>query len=119
MKIKKYDEFINEESKIRNYIMSALIGLGLSSADAQKIDTIDKANIIEVLYDYNKSPYDISELKKNLRLNNVVNVDDLIQSELIMKSDKTFVIKPSFLSNIELYLNLDENRYELSYKIEL
>jgi hypothetical protein len=118
MKVYKYDEFVNEESKIRNLIASLLLSLGLSQADAQYIDTIQKANIIETLYDYNKSPYNISDLKNNLKLN-INDVDSFIENALTIKPDKTIVIKPNFLPNIELYLNPDRNRYGLGYRINI
>jgi hypothetical protein len=118
MKVYKYDEFVNEESKIKNLIASLLLSLGLSQADAQYIDTIQKANIIETLYDYNESPYSISDLKNNLKLN-INDVDNFIKTGLIIKPDKTIVIKPNFLPNLELYLNTDRNRYGLNYRISI
>ena len=118
MKVYKYEEFINE-SKIKNFIAYMLLGLGLSKADAQYINTDQKAKIIEILYDYNKSPYDLMDLKSQLKLNNVSNVDTFIHAELNIRPDKTVVIKPSFLPNLELYLNTDRKRYGLNYKINL
>jgi hypothetical protein len=119
MRVYRYDEFITEESKIKNFIMSMLLSLGLSQVDAQYIDTIQKAKIIEVLYDHNKSNYSISELKDKLRLNNVNDVDSFIQSGLFIRPDKTIVIKPNFLPKIELYLNPERDRYGFSYRIPL
>lgn len=105
MKIHNYNEFINEESKIKKFIISMLFGLGLSQAEAQYIDTIQKANIIETLHDYNKSPYNISELKSNLRLNSVVDVDSFIQRGLIIRPDNTIKIKPNFVKNLEIFID--------------
>jgi hypothetical protein len=120
MKVYRYNEFITEESKIKNFIMSMLLSLGLSQADAQYIDSIQKAKIIEVLYDHNnKSNYNISELKDKLKLNDVNDVDSFIQSGLYIRPDKTIVIKPNFLPNIELYLNPERDRYGFSYRIPL
>jgi len=119
MKVYRYNEFITEESKIKNFIMSMLLSLGLSQADAQYIDSIQKAKIIEVLYDHNnKSNYNISELKDKLKLNDVNDVDSFIQSGLYIRPDKTIVIKPNFLPKIELYLN-PEREYGFSYRIPL
>lgn len=105
MRVYKYDEFVNEESKIKKFIISMLFGLGLSQAEAQYIDTIQKANIIETLYDYNKSPYNMSELKSNLRLNSVVDVDSFIQKGLIIRPDNTIKIKPNFVKNLEIFID--------------
>jgi len=113
MKIYKYNEFITEEeSKIKNLITSMLVSLGLTYANAQDsvkyIDSIEKANIIEILADYNNSPYSIYDLKKNLKLNNISD-PDLFINYYLDKDDDTILLKSEKIPSIGLYINPNDD----------
>lgn len=104
MKVYKYDEFVNEESKIRNAIVSLLFSLGLSQADAQYIDSIQKVDLLEVLSEYNENPTGIRHLKDLLK-NNVNSPSEFIKYNLDINDDDTIILKPDRLPSIGLYIN--------------
>ena len=58
MKIKKYDEFTNEEAGyIRTILLSTLLSLGISKAQAQIIKNDQpKLSIVNTVANYNKNP---------------------------------------------------------------
>lgn len=104
MKVYKYNEFVNEESKIRNLIVSLLFSLGLSQADAQYIDTIQKVDLLEILSDYNENPSGIRHLKELLK-NNVNSPSEFIKDNLDINDDDTIILKQDKLPSIGLYIN--------------
>lgn len=118
--IKSYSEFISEESKFKNIVISlaALLSIGLSRSQVDKIkgDTT-KMSIVSDIIQYNKNPMNIKDL--TIRLSNKVDKPDkFIDEYLQLLPDKTVVVKPNFIKGVELNANPFSSEYKLSYTIK-
>jgi hypothetical protein len=104
--IYSYSEFIKEENRFKNWALIALMSLGLSKSYAQSVDLKDsnKLEVVKTLYDYNNNPTSIERLKSDLS-KFVKNPEVFIASSMNINTDNRITLKPSFNSNLELFIS--------------
>mgnify|MGYP005841545565 CR=1 FL=1 len=121
MSIKRYNEFINEEeSYFKRVIISlaAMLSLGLTRSQVNQVkDDPSKMTVIDTLIKYNKNPKGIDDLEYNL-LSKVNNPNKFIKDYLITLSDKTVVVKPTFINGLELNVNPLDKEFHVTYAIK-
>jgi len=125
--IKEYNDFVLNEEKgiLRNLILSAMLSLGLNSADAQTIqsDSIKKEVVLDIA-NFNKSiiynlhpdrqiPY--NNLKRDLSMK-IYEPEIFIDKYLKLQQDGTLIVRPEFIKGLEFHIN--KNNFELDYKFE-
>lgn len=121
MKIKKYDEFTNEEAGyIKNILLSTLLSLGISKSQAQVIkDDQPKLAVVDMVANYNKDPKGLDSLKVNLfPMVGVKNTEKFLNNFIEVRPDKTVVIKPTFISGLRLDVNPQSKTFEIGYHIK-
>lgn len=96
-------EQFNESNRIKSYLISALLSLGLSSTFAQEIDNDRKINLIDSLYRYNQNPIGLEYLKKTLR-EEAINYN-LLKTHIDIRPNGTLILKPSIIPNLSLITN--------------
>lgn len=121
MSIKRYNEFINEEESYLKKVVISLatmlsMGLTRSQVEVVKNDTT-KLSIINSIINYNKNPEGIDTLKYHLTTK-VKEPDSFIQDYLRVLPDRTVVVKPNFISGLELKANPFNNTFNVSYTIK-
>lgn len=111
-----------EESLLKNLLLSAALSIGLNYADAQTIETDSiKTEIVKNLSDFNKTILTNGELETNYNklteeLSKKLNEPELfIDKYLIRQSNGTLIVKPEFINGLELHLR--RNLFELGYNI--
>lgn len=111
-----------EESLLKNLLLSAALSIGLNYADAQTIETDSiKTEIVKNLSDFNKTILTNGELETNYNklteeLSKKLNEPELfIDKYLIRQSNGTLIVKPEFIHGLELHLR--KNLFELGYNI--
>jgi hypothetical protein len=111
-----------EESLLKNLLLSAALSIGLNYADAQTIETDSiKTEIVKNLSDFNKTILTNGELETNYNklteeLSKKLNEPELfIDKYLIRQSNGTLIVKPEFIHGLELHLR--RNLFELGYNI--
>jgi len=124
--IKEYNQFVNEEEGFfKNLLFSAMLALGINTADAQTIqqDSV-KTEIVKDISQFNKSvilnlygdkqiPY--VRLKKDLLKSNIDEPDTFIEQYLKLQSDGTLIVMPDFIKGLEIHLNRGTNTFGLGY----
>ena len=112
MKISRFEQF-NEEAGIKNYLIAALMSIGLNVVDAQKIDNPKKEAIVDTLFRYNQNPKGLNYLRQELskQISNTDFLLDFIQ----FKPEHTIVVKPKFIPGLELVTNPEQNRFSAGY----
>jgi len=127
--IKEYNQFVNEEEGFfKNLLFSAMLALGINTADAQTIqqDSV-KTEIVKDISQFNKSvilnlygdkqiPY--VRLKKDLLKSNIDEPDTFIEQYLKLQSDGTLIVKPNFIEGLEIHLNKGTNTFGLGYNFK-
>ena len=120
--LNNFNEHINEESGfIKTITLSALLSLGLSKADAQKLATKNDQQelaVIDSLVKQNEAPRSLRDLKSALS-NKVDDPDKFVIDNLKFEPDKTLTVYPSFLPNLGVSINHRYKTYTISYKIDL
>lgn len=121
MKIKKYDEFTNEEAGyIKTILLSTLLSLGISKSQAQVLKNDQaKLSIIDTVAGYNKNPKGLDSLKPNLfpKIGSE-NTEKFLHNFIEIRPDKTIVIKPSFVDGLRLDVNPQSKTFEIGYHIK-
>ena len=112
MKISRFREF-NEELGFKDYLIGALLSLGLTAADAQKIDTPNKEAIVDTLFKYNQNPKGFNHLRKEL--GKQITNTDLLLDLITIQPDHTVVVKPKFIPGLELVTNPEQKRFTAGY----
>jgi hypothetical protein len=123
--IKEYNQFdVNEEEGFfKNLLFSAMLALGINTADAQTIqqDSV-KTEIVKNISSFNKAViYNIypsqvayDKLKKDLSLH-INDTDIFIDKYLRLEQNGTLIVKPNFIEGLELHLNRSTNTVGLGY----
>jgi hypothetical protein len=123
--IKKFNTYkINEEESIlRNLLLSAALSIGLNYADAQTIETDSmKTEIVKNISNFNKTIMMTGDLENNLRklndeLSKKLNDPELfVDKYLFQQSNGTLIVRPDFVHGLELHLR--RNLFELEYDIK-
>lgn len=123
--IKKFNTYqINEEESIlRNLLLSAALSIGLNYADAQTIQTDSmKTEIVKDISNFNKTIMMTGDLENNLRklndeLSKKLNDPELfVDKYLFQQSNGTLIVRPDFVHGLELHLR--RNLFELEYDIK-
>ncbi len=119
MIIKNYNQFVNEEKGyLKNLLLSALLSLGISKAQAQSIkNDQQKLSVVDSIINYNKKPLGLNTLKVDLATK-VDNPEKFITNYLTIMPDKTIVVRPSFLEGLELHGNLKDKSFNIVYNIK-
>jgi hypothetical protein len=121
--IKKFDTYqINEEeSVLRNLLLSAALSIGLNYADAQTIETDSmKTEVVKDISNFNKTIVMTGDLDDNYRkltdeLSKKLNDPELfVDKYLFRQSNGTLIVNPNFVEGLELHLrrNLILKDYE-------
>lgn len=123
--IKKFNKYkINEEeSVLRNLLLSAALSIGLNYADAQTIETDSiKKEIVNDIFNFNKTIMMTGDLENNLRklndeLSKKLNDPELfVDKYLFQHSNGTLIVRPDFVHGLELHLR--RNLFEFEYDIK-
>ena len=123
--IKKFDTYqINEEeSVLRNLLLSAALSIGLNYADAQTIETDSmKTEVVKDISNFNKTIVMTGDLDDNYRkltdeLSKKLNDPELfVDKYLFRQSNGTLIVQPNFVEGLELHLR--RNLFELGYNIK-
>ena len=123
--IKKFNTYqINEEESIlRNLLLSAALSIGLNYADAQTIQTDSmKTEIVKDISNFNKTIIMTGDLENNIRklndeLSKKLNDPELfVDKYLFQQSNGTLIVRPDFVHGLELHLR--RNLFELEYDIK-
>ena len=123
--IKKFDTYqINEEeSVLRNLLLSAALSIGLNYADAQTIEADSlKTEVVKDISNFNKTIVMTGDLDDNYRkltneLSKKLNEPELfVDKYLFRQSNGTLIVNPNFVEGLELHLR--RNLFELGYSIK-
>jgi len=125
--IKEYNQFVvnEEEGFFKNLLFSAMLALGINTADAQTIqqDSV-KTEIVKNISQFNKSiilnlygdkqiPY--NRLLQDLSKSNINEPDLFIDNYLKYRPDGTLIVMPDFIKGLEIHLNKATNTFGLGY----
>lgn len=113
MTIKRYSDM---HEGIRTSLLTALLSLGISPAYAQKFNSPKKKELIDTIYRYNLKPTGLSNLKLNLHKH--VENPDLLMNYIEMQPDRTVILKPEFIPNLDLIASPDEKSFGARYTIK-
>jgi len=116
MRIKTYQKF-NEEVKFKNWMVAALLSLGLTQADAQYIDTPKKEVLIDTLYRYNQNPKGLKNLEYQLS-KHFESPKDILKDLIEIRPDHTVVVRPNFIPGLELITNPENKFISAGYKLK-
>jgi len=109
----KFEEF-NESNKVKKYLITALMSLGLSSSFAQDIDNNKKVNLIDSLYKYNQNPIGLEYLKKILH-DDAVNYNELI-THIDISPNGMITLRPSVIPNLSLITNTRNPSFGIGWR---
>ena len=123
MKMLKYEEFINEGVRDVVIGLSTILSLGLSKLDAQLIKNYPKAlSVIDTCDEYNQyvktTQLDNKKLLVGSLENKVSDPIEFINNYVQFLPDKTIVISPNFIKNLDLNLNPEKGEFGVNYRIE-
>lgn len=109
----KFEEF-NESNKVKKYLITALMSLGLSSSFAQDIDNNKKVNLIDSLYKYNQNPIGLEYLKKRLH-DDAMNYNELI-THIDILPNGMITLRPSVIPNLSLITNTRNPSFGIGWR---
>lgn len=125
IKIKNYNDFINEKSRFKDIVigLGTILNLGLTKSDAQQIQNYPQAlSVIDTCDGYNKyvkkTQLDNKNLLTNSLENKVDNPIDFINNYIQFLPDKTIVISPEFIKGLNLNLNPETKEFGLNYIVK-
>lgn len=121
--IKSFNQINEEESILKNLLISTALSLGINMADAQTIQSDSlKTEVIQDISNYNKLALTNSRQEMNieslkLSLSKKIEEPELfIDKYLQMLPNGTFVVKPNFIEGLEIYLR--NNSFRVGYNIK-
>ena len=119
--LKKFDSFVNEEeSFVKNLLLSTLLSLGLNYSDAQsikndplKVEVVENINSFNrsILENPDKSKLNFEKLKRDLSTK--IDEPELFIERYLVFRDGSFVVRNNFLNGLEIHLN--RNSFGVSY----
>ena len=124
--IKQYNDFVlnEEEGFFKNLLLSTILSLGISQADAQTIqqDSV-KTEVVKNISDFNKSIIfnlypDKQQVYDKLKRDLSYKIDEpqlFIDKYLLMQQDGTITVRPDFLQGLELHINRRNNSLGFTY----
>ena len=124
-RIQKYNDFVNEEFRLRDVVLGlgTILSLGLSKADAQQIRNQPGAlSVIDTCDSYNqyvkKTQLYNKKLLTNGLENKVNNPIEFINNYVKFLPDKTIVITPEFIKGLNLNVNPDTKEFGINYTVK-